>query len=332
MSIINSCHPERMGDYVFIRDDEAEITFVEDEEDDLQDVQEEVETYYEENFWPKDDKESCGFTFKGKKKIFNKAVENLVICFKNKGKLKEMAKLTFKTMDNRKTKNGSEIDVEITKNKERGIAVLKIFGPKKESTIMINKSKKHDVKFVSILAVEIIKPLLDKFISGEGWKDLFTKSTSNVQKHLCKKCDKSFVSVNNLKIHMKKYHTSVTFRSIQSKPVNSLKNIGIGETKEPMIEMEVEENDLKAYDIKEIDEKMDIDGPVIGVKDNLEKSKQEQENMERSRKKDEQIIEKTKKLEEKEKIFEQEKIEKEKRRTQSEKEKEEKEKKYKKKK
>ena len=139
----------------------------EDVEDEC-DIQEEAECYYEENFWPKDDEEPCGFLFKGKRKIFNKAVENLVICFKNKGKLKEMTKLTFKVMDNRKTRNGSEVDVEITKNKERGIAVLKIFGPKKESTIMINKSKRHDVKFVSILAVEIIKPLLDKFISGEG--------------------------------------------------------------------------------------------------------------------------------------------------------------------
>ena len=37
---------------------------------------------------------------------------------------------------------------------------------------MINKSKKHDVKFVEILAMEIIKPLLDQFENGEGWKNL----------------------------------------------------------------------------------------------------------------------------------------------------------------
>ena len=311
-----------MGDYVFIRDDEAEITFVEDEEDD---VQEEVETYYEENFWPKDEKENpCGFTFKGKKKIFNKAVENVLICFKNKGKIKDMKTLTFKVNDNRKTKYGSEIDVEITKNKEKGIAVLKIFGPKKESTIMINKSKKHDVKYVKILAVEVIKPLLDKFISGEGWKDLFTKITANVQKPLCKKCNKSFVSESNLKTHMKKYHTSVLFRSTKSKQEECVQNNRVDENKEPVTKMEVEENDTKLNDIKDIEEKMDIDEPV---KEEQKKNEiEEKEKLERSRLRDEQIIERARKLEEKEKIFEKEKKEKEKKRLQEEEEKKEKEK------
>ena len=239
-----------MDDYVFI-EDEADISFVEDEDD----VQEEVEAYYEENFWPKDEKEKpCGFTFKGKKKIFNKAVENVILCFKNKGKIRDMTSLTFKVNDNRKTRNGSEIDVEITKNKERGIAVLKIFGPKKESTIMINKSKRYDVKYVRILAVEVIKPLLDKFISGEGWKDLFKKATPKVQKHACKKCEKSFVSESNLKIHMKKYHTSVIFRSTTAKLEKCVKKIRVDENEESIMKMEVEENYTKENENEEIDE------------------------------------------------------------------------------
>ena len=64
--------------------------------------------------------------------------------------------------------HGYEYEVEISKEKDKGVAVLKLFGPngKKEHTIMINKSKKHDVKFVEILAMEIMKPLLDKFENG----------------------------------------------------------------------------------------------------------------------------------------------------------------------
>ena len=68
-------------------------------------------------------------------------------------------------MDARKVPHGIEMDIELSKDKDRGLAVLKIYGPnsKKECTIMINKSKKHDVKYVKILSLEVIKPLLDSF-------------------------------------------------------------------------------------------------------------------------------------------------------------------------
>ena len=49
-----------------------------------------------------------------------------------------------------------EYEVEISKDKERGVAILKIFGPsaKKGCTLMINKSKKFEVKFVEILTFD----------------------------------------------------------------------------------------------------------------------------------------------------------------------------------
>ena len=59
--------------------------------------------------------------------------------------------------------------------------MLKFYGPNSKSgecTVMITKSKKHDVKFVKILAIGIIKKMLDKFMSGEGWNTIFTKTAN----------------------------------------------------------------------------------------------------------------------------------------------------------
>ena len=47
-----------------------------------------------------------------------------------------------------------EINVEMKKDNNRGVASLKIFGPskKKGCTIMVTKLKKHDMKLVEMLA------------------------------------------------------------------------------------------------------------------------------------------------------------------------------------
>ena len=115
-------------DFVY---DEAEDASAHDDSD----IKEEVELQYDENFWPKQADEPTGFTYKGKKKIFVKAVENVKILLK-KGVQKQMIKLQFKVLDTRKGANGVEMDVEISKDKDRGVAVLKVFGPnsKKECT------------------------------------------------------------------------------------------------------------------------------------------------------------------------------------------------------
>ena len=125
---------------MFLKEEEAEITFANDDSD----VPVELDLKYEENYWHKDDDEPTGYTYKGKKKIFVKAVENIRTIMK-KGVQKRMENLQFRILDCRKA---SELDVEISKGKERGIAVLKIFGPnsRKECTLMINKSRKHEAK------------------------------------------------------------------------------------------------------------------------------------------------------------------------------------------
>ena len=184
--------------------DEAEATFVDDDTRDVID-----DMVYNENSWPKED--PSGFSFKGKKKLFAKAVENIKLLMK-KGNQKIVESIAFKVLDCRKMNHGNEYDVEVSKEKERGIAVLKIFGPngKKEHTIMINKSKKHDVKFVELLAIDVIKPLLDRFGSGDGWKS-FVKTapnqSDNLKKvHNCHICKKGLCTEKNLKNQLEKIH------------------------------------------------------------------------------------------------------------------------------
>ena len=83
-----------------------------------------------------------------------------------------LGSVSFKVLDSRKVPHGMEYEVEISKDKERGVAILKIFGPsaKKGCTLMINKSKKFEVKFVEILTFDVVKQLLDRFGStGDGW-------------------------------------------------------------------------------------------------------------------------------------------------------------------
>ena len=52
-----------------------------------------------------------------------------------------MGKINFRVMDVRKIPHGIEIDIELSKDKDKGFAVLKTFGPnaRKECTILINK-------------------------------------------------------------------------------------------------------------------------------------------------------------------------------------------------
>ena len=157
---------------------------------------------YEESSWPEKSEEPTGFTFRGKKRGFEKAVENIKILMK-RGTKRILNKLTMIVMDSRTIPHGNEMDIEVSNEKEKGVAVLRIFGPnsKKECTIVASNKKKSDLIFVKILAKDIIKPLIDKFISGEGWINLFCKVNSNkkvVKENCCIYCDKGFKTDKNL--------------------------------------------------------------------------------------------------------------------------------------
>ena len=114
-------------------DIEIEDTFAHDESD-IKDENDDPSLHYEENFWPKEDEDPSGYTFKSKRKVFSKAVENLKIAFK-KGAQKQIKNIGVKTLDFRTIKNMSEIDIELTKSDERAIACVKIYGPSKKDVL-----------------------------------------------------------------------------------------------------------------------------------------------------------------------------------------------------
>ena len=72
-------------------------------------------------------------------------------------------------------KNGVALDIEIEMiaKGDKGIALVKLYGPyerkaKKDNVVMITKSKQSESKFVTILAEQIIKPLI---LWVFGWED-----------------------------------------------------------------------------------------------------------------------------------------------------------------
>ena len=102
------------------------------------------------------------------KRAFGKAREGFNEMMK-KGFNGKVNDTCFKVLDNRK--NGAEINIEIevTDNENRGIAVLKLYGPNKRkgNVVMVTKSKRSDAKFVTILAKNVVLPLIKQFLTGE---------------------------------------------------------------------------------------------------------------------------------------------------------------------
>lgn len=205
----------------------AEDVVADDDDDDdyddvssnesLSDTDEKV-SEYEENSWSNEpEDEPIGFSFKSKKRLFTKAFDNIKTHFK-KGRKQNINSVGFKVLNSRNIPHGKEIEMEITKENEKGIALLKMFGPnrKKQCTIVVNNSQKSYSTFASVLAGDIIKPLLDSFISGEGWIKVFNSPKTQIpkeqnskdykQKHACKECTKKFAYEKALKNHIEKVH------------------------------------------------------------------------------------------------------------------------------
>ena len=109
---------------------------------------------YKEKVWGKDDRGEFitdGYTFKGKRS-FGKAIVGLKATLK-KGVKHEIGKIKFKALDARINGAGFEIDVEVMENGNRGVAILKLFGPnvRKQNVVSITKSKGSAHEFVIIL-------------------------------------------------------------------------------------------------------------------------------------------------------------------------------------
>ena len=73
---------------------------------------------------------------------------------------------------------------------------------------MVTKCQKSDEKYAIFLSREVIKPLLDSHLSGEGWKSLVITYDQSQQrgKYPCVVCSKLFSSKQYVKVHMSKIH------------------------------------------------------------------------------------------------------------------------------
>ena len=202
-------------------EDEDDLSLANDDSD----VEEEEIRQYDEHFWCKEQGIPVGFTYKSKKQDFIRACEIIKSNFSknsnfNQGNKKDKDNdLSFRVLDHRNRENGPEMDIEVIKNKERGSAVLKFYGPNSKSgecTVMINKSKRHDAKFVKMLAIDIIKRMLDTFIRGEDLEKIFKKENRKLFR--CNPCSKTFASEKNLNTHTEKFHADIV-------DINGRKNI-----------------------------------------------------------------------------------------------------------
>ena len=195
------------------------------EEENLIDNKESEDSSSEEDFEEEEDNINIeyqyneeGETFKGNKPLFVQSVIALKRLINEKSEPKIINKHTMVVKDVRVVKyEGIEAEVEVSKGAEKGVATLKIWGPsraakgKKKCTVMSVKYSSCDEKFATILSRKIIKPLLDSYLKGLGWKSMIkydnVKKEKNMdrQKQVCPHCEKQFVK-SYLKTHIEKMH------------------------------------------------------------------------------------------------------------------------------
>ena len=91
--------------------------------------------------------------------------------------------LVSKNKDEKGT--GQNFLISVEKTGEKGKAMLKTWdkNTKKEYKMVVLKAKESDLKYVRMLA-DVIKILLDKNISGEGWSEM--KSVNKVKCEISK--------------------------------------------------------------------------------------------------------------------------------------------------
>ena len=112
-----------------------------------------ISSSYKEKIWGKDEggeQVTDGYVFRGKK-TFEKAREGLDKLFK-KGRKNVKNGVEFRALDRRVKGVELEIEVEVAFKNEKGIALLKLYGPnkKKENVVSVTRNKGSYPKFVSI--------------------------------------------------------------------------------------------------------------------------------------------------------------------------------------
>ena len=186
----------------------------------MSEVNQDTLSVYKEKNWGKDQNGEYtidGYTFKGKR-AFRKALEGLKAKL-TKGVVDEVNGIQIKVLDSRKNGTAQDIEIECVKNSNRGIAVLKLYGPsskKKQNVVMVTKSKESDSKYVTMLAQSVIKPLIDKFLGGTDKKPYDKKTVNSilvrgkeVRLVKCPFCEKTSYSAPGMKGHITKMHKDI---------------------------------------------------------------------------------------------------------------------------
>ena len=151
-----------------------------------------------------------GYSLRGGQKLKN-AVIGLKETLK-RGIKKNFQETHYRVLDTRKSGVALDIEVEVMKKAERGIAMVKLYGPynlkdKKDNVIMVTKYKRSHVKFVKMLAENVIKPLISEFVNEES-EDLNESEEEDTK--TCHVCEKTFKSPGGLKTHVTKKHKEQT--------------------------------------------------------------------------------------------------------------------------
>ena len=178
----------------------------------------------------KKDLDQEGITMKGKSIEF----KNACIAVKSKltkGKILKDDKGRQITILNEKADGALDVEVNTLSkkvNEKRGQAMLHMYKPNrarnKNCSILVSRSKGHDIVFSKVLMEKFIKPMIDsvlsdadanplKSFSGKpqdktvGKENVTVKQDTKDNVVQCDKCDKVFVNQKGLRIHKGKVHT-----------------------------------------------------------------------------------------------------------------------------
>lgn len=187
------------------------------------------EDKYSEKVWTRNDGLIDGYVFKGKRS-FGPALIGLKNIMQ-KGEDEEIENVKFKALDFQPRGSGLEFTVEVKVNKDRGVAILKVYGPKedmkKENSVTITKSKGSESKYVVILAEKVIKPLMNGYLSGDFQilENLQNPIKSTSKNFKCNFCEKSCKTERGLKGHITKKH--LNFKENENQNKIEPKDVGI---------------------------------------------------------------------------------------------------------
>ena len=229
----------------------------------------EISSLFKEKIWENGQVEGetivDGYAFRGKR-TYEKVVES----FKEtmvKNYQHSINGIEIKVLDSRKKGIEIEKDIEIVDGNEKGVVMLKLYGPnkKKESVVTVSRSKGQDPKFVVILVEKILKQLIESIIKGDSMEKSNSKKRPKINDEetdkkptafKCTQCDKTFYSNQGLKGHITRMHRGNKAQNARNVVLDSSKNEEVGNKdakKDELIEISSETESDEEVTLKEKD-------------------------------------------------------------------------------